>query len=224
MSNLARRFFYPAAAIAAASLVLVSGAQAAQATSTPVPNAIQTFQHAVPDTAAQLGMSDRLSMWYVKSGVIHVGLTAVTAGDEKRLSERLGSNIVVEKQDKWTSAVKYTPAPASAGIVMHPQTARPTTSSFRAPSAAASPAALQAGDYPPFRDFGPPWWGGDRITNFQTINGTNYNIQCTVTAEYGSYMMSAGHCGPSGVLWYQGYYDGTSIQKNGTMGTVQSVQ
>ncbi|MEN2736794.1 hypothetical protein ABCS02_03290 [Microbacterium sp. X-17] len=120
--------------------------------------------------------------------------------------------------------MKYTPTTPSAGVVMHSPSNRLSPSTTAAPRTAAAPLTLTANDAPPFRDFGTPWWGGDRITNYQTIGGVSYNIQCTVTTEYGSYMMSAGHCGPTGVLWYQGYYDGANIQSNGTMGTVQTVQ
>jgi hypothetical protein len=32
-------------------------------------------------------------------------------------------------------------------------------------------------------------------------------------------MMTAGHCGPTGTVWDQGYYDGATIQYSGSMGT-----
>lgn len=37
-------------------------------------------------------------------------------------------------------------------------------------------------------------------------------------------MVRAGHCGPTGVLWYQGYYDGSKILTTGTMATANTIQ
>ncbi|MEN2736793.1 hypothetical protein ABCS02_03285 [Microbacterium sp. X-17] len=80
---------YPAATLAAAGIVLLSGAQSATASSTPAPNATQSFQSAVPNAARQLGISGRLSMWYVKDGKIHVGLSSVEGGDAAKLAAKL---------------------------------------------------------------------------------------------------------------------------------------
>jgi hypothetical protein len=87
--------------------------------------------------------------------------------------------------------------------------------------------SLTPSNNPPFID-STPYYGGDRIVNQRLVNGQWIIYSCTVSSPYVSgtttYMMTAGHCGPVGSSWYQGYYDGTTIWNSGTMGTASSVQ
>jgi hypothetical protein len=74
-----------------------------------------------------------------------------------------------------------------------------------------------------------PYAGGDRITSLQTISGKQYAVQCTVSVEVlpssgGDATLSAGHCGPTGTLWYQGYYANNTVYNTGIMGTTATTQ
>ena len=70
-----------------------------------------------------------------------------------------------------------------------------------------------------------PYWGGDRIVRFWTDSaGRSWIGQCTVAVRARSnnssayYMLTAGHCGPTGTVWRQGYLDesdGTVVEHIG---------
>lgn len=192
------------------SVILTIGVATSANAATAVPAASDTsWRTDIPAAAKAVGASPRLSVWYENGGEYFVGLTKVAAGDAKALTARLGHTVHVYQQDRFASAVKRTKVngPASVSHV----NARPKTSST------VSPLDITKGNYPPFID-STPYWGGDRIASYQTINGVNYVVECTVTAQYGTGMMTAGHCG--GSSWYQGYYNGSTIVESGTMGSV----
>ncbi|MBT8163482.1 S1 family peptidase [Arthrobacter sp. GN70] len=119
--------------------------------------------------------------------------------------------------------MKKTPVPASVPVhAVAPSRKKPAPS-----STATLAASLTPSNIPPFID-SEPYYGGDRIVSTQVENGINYVVQCTVSAPYVNsstvYMMSAGHCGPTGTAWNQGYFDGSNIYISGSMGTASSVQ
>ena len=125
-------------------------------------------------------------------------------------------HVHVFEQNRFSFADKVTPV-ASAVSMNHIATA-PKSGKSGLQTDALTPTTTA-----PFLD-GTPYWGGDRIVSQQTIGGTQYVVQCTVTGQYGTAMMTAGHCGPSGTTWYQGYFDGAQIQYTGTMGTATTVK
>jgi hypothetical protein len=60
-----------------------------------------------------------------------------------------------------------------------------------------------------------PYWGGDRLVRTQPDGNKTLVIQCTSAYPWTtkgkpanfSTETTAGHCGPTGTQWYQGYYD-----------------
>jgi hypothetical protein len=161
----------------------------------------------VPAAAAQEGFANRLSVWAEKDGVLQVGLTSIHGNELAALKKHLGPDVAVFKHDAVESAVKKTPvsAPAPVKSVAAP----PKKASGSAPTTFAA-ASLTPSNVPPFID-SQPYYGGDRIVNQRLVNGQWMIYQCTVSSPYlqgtTTYMMTAGHCGPAGASWYQGYYE-----------------
>lgn len=192
-------------------------AHAAPASSTSA--AVTHFQTAVPDAARKTGADGRLSQWYQKDGVTYIGLTSVHSDDLSKLTSALGSTKVkIFTQSPFTTADKLTPVSKFPPVVYVATTPKGTTAT------GIRPQTLSPGYVPPFID-STPYYGGDRIVSVQVIGGVNYVVQCTTTGQYPGGEMTAGHCGPSGTNWLQGYYDTTtgSIYNTGPMGTGSNV-
>ncbi|HEY5224888.1 MAG TPA: hypothetical protein VIJ18_17800 [Microbacteriaceae bacterium] len=189
----------------------------AVAASTPLP-AVPNFQSAVPAAAAAGGFANRLSAWYQSDGVVYVGITHPTGHELAALRTKFGHNVQVFAEPQFSTMVKRTPIVHAPALVHRSGPAKPNLARTAVGAQSVSPATTTPGNYPPFIDSA-PYWGGDRIVSTQG----QYIVQCTVTGAYGNgaptYMMTAGHCGPTGTVWDQGYYDGTNIQYSGTMGT-----
>jgi hypothetical protein len=193
----------------AVAVVLTAGAflgtsAAAHASAASVPTT-----DTVESVVTELGLSDQLAAWWVTDGVAHVGLTTTTARDAARLKAALGAETVVFQHDEVETASKVTPASAPA--------TRPTVVTHGRKQTATSPASgvhidsLSPKDAVPFIDY-PPYYGADRITSQQYYNGSWWNVDCTVTSNWGGYMLTAGHCSPDGTLWYQGYTNSSGTQ------------
>lgn len=206
------------------ALVLTSLMGAAAAEATPPPPAHGEFRTSVPTAAAQEGFADRLSLWAEKDGVLQVGLTSIHGDELAALKKHLGPDVVVFQQDVVEPAFKKTRVSAPAPVKA---VAAPPKKSGGSATTTLAAASLTPSNLPPFID-STPYYGGDRIVNQRLINGQWWIFECTVSSPYlkstTTYMMTAGHCGPVGASWYQGYYDGTYIWNSGTMGTASYVQ
>jgi hypothetical protein len=199
--------------LVALAMGLLSMGAAPAAVATTAPPGGQDFRTAVPKAAAASGFADRLSVWTMKDGQYLVGLTSVHGNELASLKSALGRNVTVFQHDALQSMVKRTP------IASPPAIKKVTPPSKHGNSGILSP-AVTPGNYPPFID-STPYYGSDRLVSIQG----QYIVQCTAGAPFvdgaaNAYMMTAGHCGPTGTSWYQGYYDGTNINESGTMGTV----
>ena len=136
-----------------------------------------------------------LTSWFVdpSSGRVRIGLTTVTPQMRQLATSAFGDRAELFRQDRFKSQDLRIPASEVAGVVHR---------SGRGTSNAALAATNRLTDAPPFR-------AGSRIWSFQTINGTQYIIQCTTGWVVGSgstrQMATAGHCSPAGTSWDQGY-------------------
>lgn len=207
---------------ATVALILTSFLSAAAAEAAPPGHG--EFRTSVPAAAAQEGFADRLSLWAEKDGVLQVGLTSIHGNELAALKKHLGPDVAVFQQAAVESAVKKTRAAAAAPVKV---VATPSKKSSGSAATTLAAASLTPSNVPPFID-STPYYGGDRIVNQRLENGQWWIYQCTVSSPYlkstTTYMMTAGHCGPAGASWYQGYYDGTTIWNSGTMGTASYVQ
>jgi len=165
---------------------------------------------------------ETLSNWYpdYRTNTVHVGLTTVTAQARAAASAVFGDRVVLEQQPRFNSATKS--VPFNGKVVTVPSRSKKTGPSAGA-SIAPSPGRLLDAT---------PYWGGDRIVRFWTdSSGQQWITQCTVAVRARSnnsstyYMMTAGHCGPTGSVWRQGYLetDGT-VYVTGLMGNAASTQ
>ncbi|MEU4213995.1 hypothetical protein [Actinoplanes sp. NPDC026623] len=171
---------------------------------------------AVPAAAKAAGLGDKLALWYVENGKVKVGVTDASGGVVTELRARLGTDAEIFQHAPIESATRLTPAPADVRIVTGaaPQRA--------GKAVAAATTATRLLDSVPYA-------GGDRITSIQTISGTQYVVQCTVSVKVlpdsgGDAMLSAGHCGPTGTVWYQGYYDSGTVYNTGILGSTTTMQ
>jgi hypothetical protein len=176
----------------------------------------------VPAATAAVGLKDdQLATWYLDdSGVTHVGLTSYTAGQAVGLRARLGANTVITQEDLVHSAVGFADISAPVPERKLQATARPTAgpgAGSGTPGNTITP-GLTPGYYAPFLDV-PPYVGGDRIVR----QSESKVIWCTVTSLWSGKMLTAGHCGPNGTAWEQGYFDGTVMQTTGSIGKATSV-
>lgn len=189
---------------------------------TPAPPVRGDAKTAVVAAASQTGLGDKLSTWSEKDGVVHVGLTQVKGNEAAALKAKLGKNVVVTQEPRYEAATSKTPVQGKAADHRSNfmQRLRSWVPSWFTPSAGVP------GAYPPFIDSA-AYKGGDRIVSQQTINGQSYIVQCTVTAPFitggATDMLTAGHCGPAGTHWFQGYWDGSKIQSSGDMGDAATV-
>ncbi len=212
-----------------AASVSLLGAQASVA-ATPPPTAPPAaasdlaFRTTVPAAATAAGLRNQLNTWYERDGVIYVGLSSPTAAAQNALANRLDKPVKVFKEGPWTTAEKRTPA--TPGIKVIQEAPKSTATAKHAQVSKLSPLNLTPNGGPPYADIlGTPWYGGDRIISYQTINGSPFWIECTTTGAYGSsYIMTGGHCAPTGTNWQQGYFDGTNVHTYGNVGNVATVQ
>ena len=198
-------------------------ATAADAHSSPAPNNDSDYRVAIPAEAESMGFSDRLSLWYQSEGVLHVGLTSVTGKETATLKAKFGIDVEVFQAERFATMEKRTPISATTQIRSVPVPTKSSLVGRAQPRLQSSSVNATPGNYPPFLD-SEPYWGGDRIVSFQGI----YMVQCTTTAAYGllgglDSMLTAGHCGSSGVQWYQGYFDGSNVLVSGVMGEAGAV-
>lgn len=75
----------------------------------------------------------------------------------------------------------------------------------------------------------PPYYGGTRIFRTCVQDGQTWVVQCSTAFAVASgsnrQMVTAGHCGASGLVWTQGYLDSAgALYYTGTMGTAGHVE
>lgn len=211
-------------ALTAASLAVVA-LTAIPAQATPAPRMASTHrwsmdeaESAVPTAAKAAGLADKLALWYVQDGRLQIGLTDTSASVVSLFRARFGADAVIFRRARITSAARITPAPKNLQIVRRALSPTSRSSGARPKVTATAPTRLQDSQ---------PYFGGDRIVRTYTQGSTTYIVQCTVStpmltnANNSQAMLTAGHCGPTGTVWDQGYYPGTGgiIYITGTMGT-----
>ena len=173
---------------------------------------------AVPTFARSAKLTDKLVLWYVQDGRIHIGVTSTSASMLSSFRARFGTDAVIFRHPRIVSASLITVAPKSFQMVRRSVRPHRPAPGVRPAATATAPTRLQDGQ---------PYFGGDRIVRTYSQGSNNYIVQCTVSspmltsANNSQAMLTAGHCGPTGTVWDQGYYPGTGgiIYITGTMGT-----
>jgi hypothetical protein len=168
------------------------------------------------DTAEPFASATRAARtaWYVDPATnrVTVGLTTVTPEATRLARAAFGDRVELVQQDRHNAAHKEFSVPASTVHVVRTK-------------AALTPPAGYGRLYD-----GTPYYSGDRIIYTQTVGNTTHITECTtafvVSSGGAQQVASAGHCGPTGRVWYQGYFDETSstIYESGTMGTAGHVE
>jgi len=161
---------------------------------------------------------NHLTTWYADpvSDTVHVGVTKVTPALRAAAKAEFGDEVTLVQEARHQSMDKLTPVSSTPRIVTETAGAKKSGQTTFSPSATTATRLLDS----------TPYAGGDRIVSIQTINGAQYVIQCTVNYDFTmddgtAAMGTAGHCGATGVSWYQGYYDDSTkvIEQTGTMGS-----
>jgi hypothetical protein len=161
-------------------------------------------------------IQDRLTQWYVdpRTNRVVVGLTSVTDEARAAAAAAFGDAVAVVAADRHDTMSRRITVPSGDLKVV--------TAAPRAARAVPTPTRLLDST---------PYYGGDRIIRWTpNPDGTTSIMQCTAAFTVGSgtalYMSTAGHCGPTGTVWQQGYYESGAqiIHTTGTMGTETSVQ
>lgn len=165
---------------------------------------------------------DRISAWYInpRTNKVTVGLTSVTEAARASAKASFGDTVEVVPMERHQSMTGQAVVPTGKIRVM--TTAPYATRRAPEPATAVDPTRLLDA---------PPYYGGDRIIRWRDDpDGTTTIWWCTasftVTSGSTRLMSTAGHCGPTGTAWQQGYYDSGSgrINTTGSMGTERSVQ
>lgn len=164
-------------------------------------------------------VEDSLSRWYVdpRTNRVVVGLTTVTEQARAAAKTAFGDAVEVVAAERHATMSGSVTVPTESLKVA---AARPAAARSVAP--AATPTRLLDST---------PYYGGDRIIRwFTNSDGTTTISWCTAAFTVGAgtarYMSTAGHCGPTGTVWQQGYYESGAgiIHTTGTMGTETAVQ
>ncbi|WP_412734350.1 S1 family peptidase [Krasilnikovia sp. MM14-A1259] len=162
----------------------------------------------------------RISAWYVnpRSNKVTVGLSEITDAMRAAARATFGDAVELTRMEQHHSM-------AGQAVVRTGRLRAHSVAALRSapePAAAAAPTRLLDSR---------PYYGGDRIIRTQANpDGTTSIWWCTgsFTVLSGStrLMSTAGHCGPAGTAWQQGYFEtGTqTIYVTGPMGTVRAVQ
>lgn len=150
---------------------------------------------------------------------VSVGLTKLTPELEAAARTAFGDRVTLVQKQRPESAISETTLRPGYRVVHVARRALPKTRSL----------ALAAGVAPqPSRLLDEsPYYGGDRIYRLVVGSTTTTIIQCTTGFAWSTPAMStAGHCGPAGTVWTQGYYDpgSNTLYNAGYIGTAFSVQ
>jgi hypothetical protein len=177
----------------------------------------------VPPAVTAAGLNDdQLSNWYLDSaGVTHVGLTSFTASQASALKATLGPATVITKADAVEGAEGYAPVngPVAAKLLApRSRSTRSVTPDIGTSGSGGDGKGITPGDYEPFLTV-PTYPGGVRIVR----QDGGLVVWCSTTALWGGKMLTAGHCGPNGTSWQQGYYENGEIAASGPAGKASSV-
>jgi hypothetical protein len=177
----------------------------------------------VPTAVTAAGLrDDQLSNWYLDSaGVTHVGLSSYTSAQAVTLKAELGSGTIVEQADAAEGAEGYAPINGTvAKKLLAPENpaARTVTPDIGTSGSGGDGKGITPGDYEPFLTV-PTYPGGVRIVR----QDGGLVVWCSTTALWGGKMLTAGHCGPNGTSWQQGYYKDGEIAASGPAGKASSV-
>lgn len=162
------------------------------------------------------------AVWYVDPPVnkVRIGLTVVTDQARAAAAAAFGDSVVLVRQDRHKTMAKVTRLTGAAPVI---RVAPPAKT--RATGTAVHPL-----DTPTRLLDASAYYGGDRIFRTYVQNGQHWVVQCTgnfvAHTSAADVMLTAGHCGPSGVTWSQGYFDqGTgTLYSTGLMGFADSVE
>ncbi|WP_212913255.1 hypothetical protein [Streptomyces sp. TS71-3] len=161
---------------------------------------------------------NNLTIWYAdpRTDTVHIGLNKVKPRLVKLASEDFGDRVTVAQEEQHKTMDKRTKVDGPVSYSHRTPELR-DTGVTKSGTAASTPTRLLDSV---------PYAGGDRIVSTQTIDGVQYIVECTVNFDFvtssGSPAMgTAGHCGPTGLSWRQGYYDESAqtIHYTGTMGS-----
>jgi len=160
-----------------------------------------------------------LARWGVDpiSDTVVVGVTQLSPQLAAVARSVFGGEVTLETQQRPDFATNTTKLPPDYRVV-DVSSGKASTSSAVSPNVAPDPSRLLDTT---------PYFGGDRIYRLVAVTGGTELIQCTVAFKWAVPSMSgAGHCGPTGTIWAQGYYEpsNNTLYKTGTMGTVYSTQ
>ncbi len=162
------------------------------------------------------GAQGLLSQWYVspRDNALVIGLTDPTPALRLLARRTFGPSVIVVQRDRSQAMVKRSIATGAR------------TQQYRGPLVSATTTA------PNRLNDSAPFYGGDRIIYTSALPNGYTNIeQCTASfvfnqPGFGRVMSTAGHCGPNGRAWQQGWFDkpNSRIYENGLMGTDYNTQ
>jgi hypothetical protein len=178
----------------------------------------QPWSALVKPVLASWGMDPR-------TDTVRVGLTRITPQMRAAARAAFGDRVTLVQQARLNLATSVTNLHAGYRAVS-------AASGHKGPGYAGTgqgnaPAAPQVAPQPSRLLDETPYFGGDRIYRLISSGGVTTLIQCTVAFMWSpTAMSSAGHCGPTGTVWSQGYYDpsNNTLYKTGNMGTVYTTQ
>jgi hypothetical protein len=165
-----------------------------------------------------------LATWGIDPGTdkVLIGLTKITPQITAAARSAFGDEVTLIRQKRPQLAIKLMTLPPGYRTA---KLSLPHKASARPEKLPALP--NQTAPYPSRLTDATPYYGGDRIYRLVSSSGGTLIIQCTVAFTWTTPgMTSAGHCGPTGTVWTQGYYDtsNNTLYNSGTMGTVQNTQ
>jgi hypothetical protein len=159
-----------------------------------------------------------LTSWFADpaSGRVRVGLTEVTAQLRQLAHDAFGDQVELFAQDRFNAAVRRDRVDQVRSVKISASRSRTGTGA----SPAVAPTRLLDAT---------PYYSGTRIFRTYVQDGQNWVIQCTTAFAVASgsnrQMVTAGHCGASGLVWTQGYLDSAgTLHYTGTMGTTGHVE
>jgi hypothetical protein len=168
-----------------------------------------------------------LATWAVdpRTDTVLVGVTRLTPQLRAAALAAFGEQVTLVQQQRLQLATSVTQLRPGYHVV---SVASPYKKAMRAGAAGGGASAVpQVAPQPSRLLDETPYFGGDRIYRLISSGGVTYIIQCTVAFMWSpAAMSSAGHCGPTGTIWAQGYYDpsNNTLYKSGNMGTVYTTQ
>lgn len=155
-----------------------------------------------------------------RSDEVVIGVTAITPQLAAAARATFGDEVSLVRQQRPRSAIRVTALPRGYRTV---KLSLPPKGSARH----AAPSVPAQAPYPSRLTDEAPYYGGDRIYRLVSSSSGTLIVQCTVAFTWTTPgMTSAGHCGPTGTIWTQGYYDtsNNTLYNSGSMGTVQDTQ